>query len=79
MEKLLDDSGFLFANPSFIGGAATVIDIGGTLVVYDVSKNGVEADLRALASDWAVTGKDIKRSVEKLKKTATKEKTQEVA
>lgn len=74
MERITDDSGFLFADPSFFGGAAHAIDIGGTLVVYNVSKDGAEADLRATASDWAVTGKDIKRGVEKFKKKAKAEK-----
>ena len=74
MEKITDDSGFLFADPSFVGGAASAIDIGGTLVTYNVSKDGNEADLRALASDWAVTGKDIKRGIEKFKKEAEAKK-----
>lgn len=68
MEKILDDSGFLFADPSFVGGAASAIDIGGTLIEYNVSRDGAEADLRATASDWAVTGKDIKRGIEKFEK-----------
>jgi hypothetical protein len=79
MEKITDDSGFLFADQSFIGGAATTIDIGGTLVVYNVSRDGDDADFRALASDWAITGKDIKRSVEKFKKQTTKAKEKEAA
>lgn len=73
MEKFNDDTCFLFADPSFVGGVATAIDIGGTLVIYNVSKDGAEADSRAIGSDWAVTGKDIRRGVEKFeKKTAQK-------
>lgn len=68
MEKFNDDTNFLFADPDFFTGAATVMDLGGTLVVYNVSKDGKEADLRALASDWAVIGKDIKKSVEEFEK-----------
>lgn len=70
MEKITDDGAFLFADPTFVGGAATALDIGGSLVVYNVSRDGNEADLRSLASDWAVTGRDLKCGIEKFKKEA---------
>ena len=78
MEKFNDDTCFLFADPSFTSGAAAVIDIGGTLIQYNSSTDGNEADLRATASDWAVTGKDIKRGIEKFEKKV-KAETQEAA
>jgi len=40
-------------------GLATVMDIGGSLLVYNSSPSGAEADQRAIASDWAVVGSDI--------------------
>lgn len=58
------DSDFLFASPSFWQRAASVLDIGGTLVQYNGSRTTEEADKRAIASDWAVTGKDIKDAIE---------------
>lgn len=61
-----DDTGFLFATPSFWQGAASVLDMGGTLVEYNSSETIQEADARALASDWAVTGKDIKAAIKSL-------------
>lgn len=72
MDKFNDDSCFLFADPSFSAGVASVIDIGGTLVVYNESKDGQEADTRAIASDWAITGKDIRTSAEKFEKETRK-------
>jgi len=59
---------FLFATPDFLSGFAAVLDIGGTLVNYNVSRDEREADLRALASDWAMVGEDIQYSVEKFEK-----------
>jgi hypothetical protein len=59
---------FLYARPNFLSGFASVIDIGGTLIEYNNSRNEVEADLRALASDWIITGKDIQNNVEKTEK-----------
>jgi hypothetical protein len=54
-----EDSGFLFANPGFLLGIASALDMGGTLVEYNISRTPQEADARAIASDWAITGKDI--------------------
>lgn len=66
-----DDTCFLFAEPSFLGGMASALDIGGTLVVYNESRSAQEADFRAVASDWAVTGKDIRANIEKLQQENT--------
>ena len=77
MQTFLDDTAFLFATPSFLSGAAAAFDIGGTLVEYNISKNEADADSRAIASDWAVVGKDIQNSVEQYeaeKKNETSEK-----
>ncbi len=62
---------FLFAKPSFLSGFASVIDIGGTLVEYNNSTNEIEADFRALTSDWAIIGEDIQNSVKKFEKEET--------
>jgi len=59
MEKITDGTCFLFADPSFVTGLATVMDIGGALVTYNVSPSGADADERAIASDWAIIGSDI--------------------
>lgn len=49
----------LFALPKFIRGMAAALDLGSTLTVYNVSKSGYEADLKALKSDWVAVGEDL--------------------
>ncbi len=73
MGKFNDDTCFLFADPSFLAGLAAVLDIGGGLIVYNESRSGQEADSRALASDWAVVGKDILAAIDNFEEN---EKTQ---
>jgi len=54
----------LFAMPSFTGGAARVLDLGGTFDVYNESLNAAEADQRALLSDWQQVGIDLNCAME---------------
>jgi hypothetical protein len=61
----MNQTDFLFAKPSFIGGLASVLDMGTTLVVYNESKNSSEADEKAIGSDWIVTGNDIRAAMGK--------------
>lgn len=63
MNQYLEDTGFLFASPNFLYGVASTIDLGGTLVEYNASTTIQEADMKAIESDWAITGKDIKRAI----------------
>ncbi len=49
-------SDFLFAQPSFLSGAARVLDLGGTFDQYNTSP---DADTAALTSDWFVIGDDL--------------------
>lgn len=52
-------STFLFARPSFIEGVARVVDLGGTLNVYNESPNSELADFLAMRADWLAVGSDI--------------------
>lgn len=61
----MNRSDFLFARPSFIGGMASVLDLGSTLSVYNESPSTEDADIRALTSDWHTTGEDLKSAMEK--------------
>ncbi len=74
MSKYCEDTGFLFATPSWLQGVASALDLGGTLVEYNVSKTPEEADIKAIASDWAITGKDIKKTAETVEKHKKKKK-----
>ena len=54
----------LFAVPSFVGGMASVIDLGGILHKdYNSSKTECEADSKALQNDWRAVGDDINNSI----------------
>lgn len=55
-------SDYLFAKPSFLSGAARVIDLWAELDDYNYSQDEVEADARAMFLDWRVTGEDIARA-----------------
>jgi hypothetical protein len=60
----------LFARPSFLSGAARVLDMGGTFDEYNESATPGEADARALWGDWAVVGEDMRIAIEEV--TASK-------
>ena len=55
---------FLFAQPSFTSGAARVFDMWGQFDEYNRSETPVEADTRAIASDWLVVGQDLSSAIE---------------
>jgi hypothetical protein len=56
----------LFARPSFVSGAARVLDMGGTFDEYNSSETSDEADARALWGDWAVVGEDMRIAIEEV-------------
>jgi hypothetical protein len=51
---------FLFATPSFLSGIARVLDIFGIFDSYNESRDGKEADAKAMFSDWSMVGYDLK-------------------
>lgn len=57
-------SNFLFVQPSFLRGMARVVDLGGTLNrrAYNSSKTAIEADSKAILSDWQVLADDIREA-----------------
>lgn len=50
---------FLFATPSFVGGMASAIDLGATLVSYNEAPTPEDADALAIEADWRVTENDF--------------------
>lgn len=52
-------SGFLYATPSFVSGAARALDLYGTFDRYNSSASEREADLKAMWADWSIVGYDI--------------------
>jgi hypothetical protein len=57
-------STFLFARPSFTEGMSRVVDIGGTLNVYNSSPTPELADYFAMYADWLATGADIASAID---------------
>ncbi|MFH1903424.1 MAG: hypothetical protein ABIK20_05180 [Candidatus Omnitrophota bacterium] len=49
----------LFAKPSFCEGIARIVDFGGILNEYNISRTPEETDYLALSSDWGCVGQDI--------------------
>ena len=45
--------------PSWLSGAARVIDLGGHFDEYNECADGVEADHKALFADWRVVGESL--------------------
>lgn len=63
----------LFASPSFVEGWARIFDTEGTLNQYNISRNGREADQKALLSDWIAVGNDIRNVMDHEQKSRQKE------
>lgn len=51
---------FLLARPSFLSGIARLFDLWGKYDEYNTSRSTDEADMRALYSDWRITGQDLR-------------------
>lgn len=45
---------------------ASVIDLGGTLDGFNVSRNTTEADFIALRSDWSAVANDIRSAMDQI-------------
>lgn len=56
---------FLIANPSFLNGAAHILDFWGTYDSYNQSLTTEEADARAIFSDWRSVGEELMLAVDK--------------
>jgi len=52
---------FLFAVPSFMDGVARVVDLWGTLEIYNESLTDIEADKMAVRKDWEAIGEDLNK------------------
>jgi len=57
--------GMLYARPSFVEGAARLVDFGNTLSEYNTSPSGGYADRIALHSDLVAIGRDMEKALEK--------------
>ena len=61
---------FLFATPSFVGGAASVMDIGATLFMFNNSLTPEQADAIAMRADWRAVGDALRDALRELEQEA---------
>lgn len=59
-------SDFLFATPSFLIGAGSVLNIAGNYFSFNYLSSDREADSNALRADWGVIGGDIKKASDEI-------------
>ena len=50
---------FLVPDQNELTGMATVLDVFNPQTPYNYSKSGEEADMKAIAHDWASVGEDL--------------------
>jgi hypothetical protein len=50
---------FLFATPSTLSGVARLLDFWGNFDAYNNSRNGSEADAKAIYCDWRTVGEQL--------------------
>lgn len=58
----------LFSMPGFLDGIGAIFDFPGSLLRFNESPTPEEADARALASDWAMVGADIRSACDEFEK-----------
>ena len=52
----------MYSDPSFLSGFARTFDLYGLYDSYNQSNSPLEADARALASDWIIVGQDLQEA-----------------
>ena len=62
-KKQMFSSDFLFPDTDFITGMGSVLNIAGSYFEFATSKSENIADLKALRSDWGITGQDISEAL----------------
>jgi hypothetical protein len=61
--KMRDLTGFLYAQPSFLEGVASILDLGDTLTGYNACETGEQADRLAFRMDWKAIGADMEQAL----------------
>ena len=56
-------TGFLFPTPTFLSGIGSVLNVFGGPGTFNYSRNGLEADCKALYSDYRMIGHDIENAI----------------
>lgn len=64
----------LFADPSFVEGMGSVLDLAGNLHKdYNTSETEKEADKNALLNDWIAVGEDIRISISEYERESARQ------
>lgn len=61
-KKYLFRTNFLYPETDFVTGMGSVLNLSGNYFDFADSKDEQSADLKALCSDWGVTGQDIQEA-----------------
>lgn len=62
--KKKDCTEFLFSTSSFLTGIGSIYNIAGNYYSFNHSKTGIEADHKAIFSDWQMTSNDLRKAIE---------------
>lgn len=54
---------FLFARPTFLSGMGAVLDLGGTMEMFNESSSPEEADSLAIMNDWVSVGNNLRSAI----------------
>jgi hypothetical protein len=60
-------SDYLFARPSFVEGVGRMVDVSNSMNMYNYSRDGAEADARAIQQDWKALGHDVRVALDQLR------------
>ena len=60
----MDQTDFLVSRATFVDGVGRLFDFAGALNVYAVSPSPQAADARALGSDFAMVGQDLRAAAD---------------
>lgn len=69
MTKILKyRTNFLFPKTSFFVGMGSAFNLFGNYYKFNSSKTSLEADYKAIESDWGIVGQDIEKAIKNVKK-----------
>lgn len=60
----MGSTGFLFARPNAMSGAAGIMDLAGALSEYNSSIDGEQANELAAWADWIAVGADMQSAID---------------
>jgi hypothetical protein len=68
----------LFSRTGLLIGAGSVFSLAGNYFVFNYSDSPLEADTRAIASDWGVIGQDIQGAMDTYEQSVALEQSKQL-